>query len=218
MYDFTTGTFAWSNNWYADILMHQWMKLVFISMGLVTAASLLLNHVFSLGWFSVDVRRKLYIILCSAALVPLSVSLMKMLSVHSCPWDLIRYGGVAPYLRIFDTLPPGFAAGHCFPAGHASSALWLPAFAVFWLPARPRTAAAIFAAALTPGLVLGYIQQMRGAHFLTHTLWSVWIASFVIVFLVRVLYSPPQNKENCIPCNTSDGNNRVTTTTVDQKS
>jgi hypothetical protein len=38
------------------------------------------------------------------------------------------------------------------------------------------------------------------------------------VILVRVLYTSPQNKENCIPCNTADGNNRVTTTTVDQKS
>ncbi|HZW13228.1 MAG TPA: phosphatase PAP2 family protein, partial [Noviherbaspirillum sp.] len=108
-------------------------------------------------------------------------------SIHHCPWSLSRYGGFAPYLRIFDNLPIGASAGHCFPAGHASSALWLPSIATFWLPEQPRKARVAFAATLLPGFALGLAQQARGAHFLTHTLWSVWIAVLVVVVLARLV-------------------------------
>ena len=30
-------------------------------------------------------------------------------------------------------------------------------------------------AALPAGLLLGWAQQLRGAHYLSHTLWSAWI-------------------------------------------
>jgi len=36
------------------------------------------------------------------------------------------------------------------------------------------------------GAALGWIQQMRGAHFLTHTLWSMWIAGSFIVTLLSM--------------------------------
>jgi membrane-associated PAP2 superfamily phosphatase len=128
------------------------------------------------------------VVAASAITVPLAVSLLKSQSIHHCPWDLQRYGGFALYLRLFDKLPAGAVAGHCFPAGHASSGLWLAAFAVFWLPERPRMAAIVFALGLVPGLLMGWMQQMRGAHFLSHTLWSAWIATLVFVLTARFLY------------------------------
>lgn len=115
--------------------------------------------------------------------------MLKSQSIHHCPWDLQRYGGYAPYLRLFDSLPDGVKAGHCFPAGHASSGLWLAAFFVFWLPSRPRMACFMFMVGLLPGLMLGWVQQLRGAHFLTHTLWSAWIASLLILILARLILS-----------------------------
>lgn len=99
-----------------------------------------------------------------------------------------RYGGTLPYLKIFDALPPGIRPGHCFPAGHASVALWLPSLAIWWLPGRRKTAATVFALGLLPGLLLGWVQQMRGAHFLSHTLWSVWIACLLIACIARALH------------------------------
>jgi membrane-associated PAP2 superfamily phosphatase len=29
---------------------------------------------------------------------------------------------------------------------------------------------------------------MRGAHFMTHTLWSMWVAGLIIAILARLLY------------------------------
>jgi len=31
---------------------------------------------------------------------------------------------------------------------------------------------------------MGWVQQMRGAHFLSHTLWSLWV-SWAVVLLVH---------------------------------
>ena len=64
---------------------------------------------------------------------------------------------------LLDSVPAGIELGGCFPAGHASSALWLAGLCVWWLPRRPRMAAAVFAAGLAAGFALGWVQQMRGA-------------------------------------------------------
>ena len=137
---------------------------------------------------------RLRIVALSAVLVPLVTSLLKSRSIAHCPWDLARYGGAEPYVRIFEALPLGASAGHCLPAGHASSALWLVSVLVFWLPGAPRKAmlAAVFS--LAAGFAVGWMQQLRGAHFLTHTLWSMWIACAIVFALV--LYAQRARRRN----------------------
>jgi membrane-associated PAP2 superfamily phosphatase len=187
MFDRTSHSFPWKDTWFASVFVHQWLKYFFIAVGFALLGTAVIEIGFAAHRFDPVVQRKLAVVAAAYILVPLVVSLVKNHSVHYCPWDLERYGGFAPYVRIFEHLPLGFADGHCFPAGHASSALWVAALAVFWLPDRPRAAAYVFAVGLLPGLFLGWVQQMRGAHFLTHTLWSAWIASAVIVVLARYL-------------------------------
>ena len=190
MFDFSKREFAWKHSWFTAVFMHESMKIALIAFGLALFVLLTVDCTIMRGFLADDVRRKLHVVVSSSVLVPLVISVLKSTSVHACPWDLERYGGDAPYLRLFEALPVHTVAGHCFPAGHAASGLWLAAFAVFWLPARPRFAAVMFVAGLMPGAILGWVQQMRGAHFLTHTLWSIWIASLVVVVLARLLDAP----------------------------
>ncbi|MGV3742730.1 MAG: phosphatase PAP2 family protein [Burkholderiaceae bacterium] len=187
MYDENLAEFPWRDTWFASVFMHKWMKYLFILVGMCAAAVLLASRYIPAMARSSDQKRRLAVVVLSFLSVPLIISLMKSQSIHHCPWDLERYGGFAPYLRLFDSLPEGIKPGHCFPAGHASSALWLPAFAAFWLPHQPRRALFIFVMGLLPGLLLGWVQQMRGAHFLSHTLWSAWIAGLIILILSRLL-------------------------------
>lgn len=103
------------------------------------------------------------------------VSILKNLSSTSCPWDLAEFGGVARYASHWALGMADGGGGHCFPAGHASAGFALiggyfalrdraPVMARWWL-----------AGALLAGLGLGIAQQMRGAHFMSHTLWSLWL-------------------------------------------
>lgn len=112
-----------------------------------------------------------------------AVSLLKAHSALSCPWSVLGYGGQAPHLALFDALPPGARAGHCFPAGHASGGFALWAFYFGWRDAQPRRARWAFWGALALGSVMGWAQMARGAHFLSHTLWSAWVVWMVLLAL-----------------------------------
>ncbi|GKT19280.1 phosphatase PAP2 family protein [Acidovorax sp. SUPP2522] len=104
------------------------------------------------------------------------VSLVKATSHTSCPWDLAEFGGVARHVSHWS----GWAdidggPGRCFPAGHASAGF---AFVAGYFALRrdlPRLARIWLLIALASGLALGLVQQFRGAHFMSHTLWTGWI-------------------------------------------
>lgn len=174
-------TFPWRDAWLLDTFNHGILKVLFTAMGGGAIAVVLADLLRPMPKIDAATRLRMRIVGLSAALVPLVTSLLKRVSDSHCPWDLARYGGAQPYVRLFESLPFGGNAGHCFPAGHASTSLWLVALAVFWLPDHPRKAAAVAAAGLAIGFAMGWMQQLRGAHFLTHTLWSMWIAVLVVL-------------------------------------
>jgi membrane-associated PAP2 superfamily phosphatase len=105
----------------------------------------------------------------------LAVSLLKQASHTSCPWDLQEFGGMAHYVSHWSWGVRDGGPGGCFPAGHASTAFaYLGGYFVLRRVA-PRIALAWLAAALVGGLLLGVTQQLRGAHYMSHTLWSGWV-------------------------------------------
>ncbi|HSR02037.1 MAG TPA: phosphatase PAP2 family protein [Methylophilaceae bacterium] len=195
-FDFQTNHFIWKNSWFAQQLMHIYIKNAIMFLGFALISFVLIDIVISFKWVTNWLRIRLRFAAISALVVPSIISVLKRHSVLHCPWDEQRYGGAAPYLRLLDSIPSAMEAGHCFPAGHASTGLWLAAFCVFWLPNRPRVAICVFFAGLCVGFVLGWVQQMRGAHFLSHTLWSMWIAGATVIVMIRVsesfLYSNQQ--------------------------
>jgi len=187
MYDAGSNAFPWRHAWLAETFNHTILKslLSLAAAYFVVAAAWDLLRPWA-GRTSID-RLRLRVVGLSAVLVPLVISTLKQASVAHCPWDLARYGGTEPYLRLFDALPLGVPAGHCLPAGHASSALWLVSLCVYWLPGRPQGARKAALAALLFGGLVGWMQQLRGAHFLTHTLWSIWLACAVVLTIAAVL-------------------------------
>lgn len=188
-YNAQTQQFIWKNSWFAKQFMHVYVKDLMVFLGLFLIASVLLDLIRPIQAINHWTRIRLRFVALAAILIPSIISTAKQMSVVHCPWDIQRYGGVAPYLKLFDLMPSHIEAGHCFPAGHASSGLWLAAFCVFWLPHHPRKAFAVFLAGLSIGFALGWVQQMRGAHFLSHTLWSMWITSAIILLMICISQS-----------------------------
>lgn len=186
MFDATAGRFDWRNHWFAAEFMHRWARIPLVMMGALVVIAALVDGLRSISPLTYGHRLRLRMTAACALLVPLAVSLMKHYSSVHCPWDVDRYGGLAPYVRLFDALPAAVPAGHCFPAGHATSALWLTGLCVWLLPHRPRSAAGAGVFSMALGLGLGWVQQLRGAHFLSHTLASAWVAAAVlwVIFIV----------------------------------
>lgn len=199
MFDAGAKVFKWRHAWLTETFSHTILKaLLTLAAAWFIVAAAWDTWRPRIGRDALD-RMRLRIVGLSAVLVPLVISLLKQASIAHCPWDLTRYGGTEPYLRLFDTLPLGIPAGHCLPAGHASSALWLVSLCVYWLPGRPQGARRMALCALLLGGLVGWMQQLRGAHFLTHTLWSIWLACAVVLALVVALQRMPRRSAGAVP-------------------
>ncbi|MEY4564968.1 MAG: hypothetical protein RLZZ618_4245 [Pseudomonadota bacterium] len=106
-------------------------------------------------------------------LASLAVAALKSISTSSSPWDLQAFGGVAQHVSHWRWGVLDGGSGHCFPAGHASTGFaFIGGFFVF--RGSPQVSRRWLACALIAGLLFGLGQQVRGAHFMSHTLWSGW--------------------------------------------
>ena len=190
-----SGEFAWRNSWFAAVFMHVWVKDAIILFGMALLAVVGIDLVQPMARLTPLRRLQLRSVVLTMLLAPLAVSLLKHNSNVHCPWALARYGGTEPLLRLLDWVPPHWDAGRCFPAGQTSTGSWLAALAVFWLPKSsnsPRRAVQVFFAGMAVGFVLGWVQQMRGAHFLTHTLATLWLTGAVMLAVLLVLPRLPK--------------------------
>ncbi|WP_154667972.1 phosphatase PAP2 family protein [Pseudoduganella violaceinigra] len=203
-FDAKLRVFPWRHSWLAESFGHGILKIALTILGVAVVvvgvgAPFLRRKVITNWW-----QMRLRFLAACAVLIPLLTSLLKQSSKSHCPWDLTRYGGTETYFRLLETVPDWVSRGKCLPAGHASTGLWLLGIVVFCLPHRPRVALLLGAAALALGGALGWLQQLRGAHFLTHTLWSLWIAAAVTVLLLWVVGLPRFQRNECALANATN--------------
>ena len=112
------------------------------------------------------------------------VGLAKHFSSHACPWDLAMFGGSAPYHPLLAAHAALRNVDGCFPAAHPLAGYaWLAVgFALY--PIARRLAWVAWAVAFVLGTLFGGVQVVRGAHFLSHVLWTAWIVWAVNVALL----------------------------------
>ena len=115
----------------------------------------------------------------------LCISSLKRISLTSCPWDMQDFGGTAIYVSHWRWGVGDGGDGHCFPGGHASSALAFLALCLPWLThataAARRRGQVLLIGVLVLGFILGATQTLRGAHYPRHTLWTGLICWAVAV-------------------------------------
>jgi membrane-associated PAP2 superfamily phosphatase len=196
-YDALTAGFPLRNNYWLDVVMHHWTKYAVITVGCIAAAGLLLSFALPAlrSW-----RRILVFLTLAIALAPLSVTAGKAASARHCPWDIDEFGGLVPYARMFEPIAPSVKAGHCFPAGHASTGFALMAFyfAAYALGMR-KAAAAALATGIAAGLVLGTGRVLQGAHFASHVAWSGLLCWAVMVTLYVLVFGAAERKPSRVP-------------------
>lgn len=179
-YDVATQSFLLKHHLFLENFMHTGLKYCMI---LIAICTLLLglagNRIAPLRASITPYKKPLLWTFVAMLLSTSAVSTLKSFSMHGCPSDLITYGGNLPLLGLFEHIPQGIQAGHCFPGGHASGGFALMAFFFAFRGYKPNFAMAMLALALVLGFSMGWAQMMRGEHFLSHNLWSAWVVWLV---------------------------------------
>lgn len=129
------------------------------------------------GWLQrLEVAERIQLAV-SVLVAVLLISGMKKFSNTSCPAELDIFGRSARYVSHwawFGATDGG--TGHCFPAGHASAAFAFVGGYFAFVKRSPDIARRWLATAVLCGIALGAAQQVRGAHFMSHTLWTAWLS------------------------------------------
>jgi membrane-associated PAP2 superfamily phosphatase len=184
LYGDATG-FVLRDHWFFSRVMHgggRWLS----------AAALLGVAAWSmLGDARVMARRQRWAWLAVVLLCLIAVPALKRLSTSSCPWDLDDFGGGVAYVPHWMLTLVDGGPGHCFPSGHAVAAFaFLPLY-FQWRNTWPQAARVLLALTLGVGLLFGWAQLARGAHFPSHTMWSAWLCWAIGAVAARRLAAPP---------------------------
>jgi len=183
----TPDGFPYRGHWLFSGVLHRGARRVAwaLQFGLILAI-----------WWPVGVlrllpRRERIVMLLASMAALLVTSALKDSSGTSCPWDLAEFGGVARYVSHWNWGVGDGGGGNCFPAGHASSAFcFLSGFFALRHKA-PRAAWIWLGVALLAGATIGMAQQVRGAHYLSHTLWTALFCWTVIFFVYWLFEARP---------------------------
>lgn len=158
---------------------------------LVVALAIALIGAIALSWKLPKLARirlsLVYLLICFLLTVIL-VGVLKSITHVNCPWDLLPFGGSQIYVPTFSALPDDVTPGRCFPGGHAAGGYgWISLFFVA-RAYRPQWRWAALLLVLLVGGSFDIAQQLRGAHFASHGLWSLMIAWWIAASLYLVWF------------------------------
>lgn len=138
-------------------------------------------------------RRSLFMFVLMAGCAAFLVQTLKGASVHSCPWDIDTFGGSGAWFPLFGASSQIIGPGLCWPGGHASGGFAVMAGYFALRENKPALARLVLWFSLLLGAVMSVVQMARGAHFLSHNLWSLWLVwatCFVVDAIMRVILPP----------------------------
>lgn len=187
LYSWTGNEWSLKKHWLTEGLIHKGgRKLVGVMLALTLVAWAL-----SYGcsrfrrW-----RKSINYLLCSSLLAVIIVNVLKAWTNVDCPWALSEFGGERPYFMLFENRPENLPTAKCLPAGHASGAYaWIALFFIARVY-RPQWQLWVLAGVVGFGFLFGIAQQLRGAHFISHDLWTMAICWLTASGLFFVFFKP----------------------------
>lgn len=183
LYQLQGGQWALKDHWLFSELLHRQGRHASIALLLFFLTLLIASY-----WHPTLARwRPVWRYLVVA---PLAASTLVLLGKRTtgveCPWDLQPFGGDLPYTPLLQQLFSG-GTGACFPAGHASAGYAWLALHFAAAAAAPRWRWPLLGVTLGVGGIFGVAQQLRGAHFISHDIWSLTLCWCVCALLTPLL-------------------------------
>ncbi len=186
------------NHWLTKQLVHEHGRQLVAVMALAVAGC----WVCSFFVRPLAAGRRVFAYLALApVLAAVLVNILKQLTQLDCPYHVDLFGGSNSYLALFQSRSSAHVDHACFPAGHASAGYaWVALyFALGQLPAawrarwpllRPRNGL-LFGLGL--GLLFGISQQLRGAHFISHDIWTLYLCWITSAAVAQAMFSRQPN-------------------------
>jgi membrane-associated PAP2 superfamily phosphatase len=207
------GTFPYRENWWLTKIAHNAVKYIIIAVDVI----LLVKFIGSFYIKKWQPERWIIGYALLAMLISTSmVGLLKAHSSHACPWNLAQQGSTG-VIWLEHTL----TLGKCFPGGHASAGFSLLALFFAYRLQAPQRAKFYLFTALILGSAMGWAQMMRGAHFLSHNLWTLWVtwlvnvslyAIFCYGFAFHALRRSPRHAQQCEAVDSVYASSNITVT------
>ncbi|MGR9046508.1 MAG: phosphatase PAP2 family protein [Gammaproteobacteria bacterium] len=191
-YDGDKAYWPFQNHWLIETVFHRWGSGLMALAGATAILCLLLS--LSRQSKLHRYRTPLAFLILAGLSGPLLIAWLKNNTHIYCPRDLTLYGGDKPYIRLFDLAPPYLEIGSCFPAAHAGSGYAFVSLYFFLYGLKPEYKYNGLFVGLSLGFIFGLAQQMQGAHFLSHDLFSLaicWFISFglfILFFRKRIVW------------------------------
>ncbi len=182
-YDPALKLFPWKEHWLIEGVLHEGGRVLTYAVGVANLMAFAGSFVFAP---LAPYRKLLGCLFLAMAVGPLTVGLLKGVTHIYSPWDLAFFGGGQEYVKLLDAVPLGAPVGHAFPAGHASGGFALVATYFGLGMVNPRRRFWGLGLGLCLGFLFGFAQQARGAHFLSHDLFSLaicWCGAWLVFAL-----------------------------------
>ena len=188
------GSFPLKGDWALAKLNHTYVKqvltAVYLSFFVLWCASFKVEKLKAKRWqygyfFAVSM-------LCTCV-----IGLLQAHAAHPCPWAMTTATSTGFIWNFSAT------AGHCFPGGHASTGFALiTGFFIFRLDQKKLAWFYLFSGVVL-GFAMGWAQMMRGAHFLSHNLWTAWICMAInlLCYALSYRYHLVFAQRNSVPLN-----------------
>lgn len=183
-FDARTNDFPLRQHAIFNPLFYYGFKFAMLAAGFVAVIVSLFGLSGRLPWLA---RNNALLALLGLILIPSAVALLKLKTNRHCPWDVLEFGGFAPYVGLLAEMPAAVVRGVCFPAAHAATGFMWLAWGLAMQDYSARWSRRMIGGALLLGLFMGLCRQAQGGHFLSHTLWSAWLAWAISVLLAGVL-------------------------------
>ncbi|MCF6202944.1 MAG: phosphatase PAP2 family protein [Methylococcaceae bacterium] len=200
-FDFQTNKWPLRDFWLTKEIFHDWGQNLSKGMGGIVFLVLLMSFFIE----KLKKHSKLLLFLLVASISgPIFIAILKSSTHIYCPWSLKLFGGNRPYIHLFDRVDSSLPIGHCFPGGHSGGGFAFVSLYYFFVLINPKYKFYGLGAGLIIGLVFGLTQEMRGAHFLSHDIFSLFICwatastLFLIFFYKQLIW---QTKKQYVEIN-----------------